>query len=145
MHLIAGEKLLSNLSRFAITVWVFVVFILQASYTASLTSTLTVQRLTPTYSDMNDLLKSEVKIGYLTDSFMKEFLIRSGFVENRLRPFKSPEEYEEALSNHTITAVVDETLYLQVFLNKYCDNYTMVNLQNKTGGFGFVSLPRLLH
>jgi glutamate receptor, ionotropic, plant len=145
MHLIAGGRLVSNLSRIAIIVWVFVVLILQASYTASLTSTLTVQRLTPTFSDMNELLKSEKNIGYLTDSFTRDFLIRSGFHESRLLPFKSPYTYEEALSNHSIAAVVDETPYLQVFLNKYCDNYTMVNLQNKTSGFGFVSLPHTLH
>jgi glutamate receptor, ionotropic, plant len=96
-------------------------------------------------SELSELLKSERKIGYLTDSFTRDFLLRSGFHESRLLPFQSPDEYEEALSNHSIAAVVDETPYLQVFLNKYCYNYTMVNLQNKTSGFGFVSLPQTLH
>jgi glutamate receptor, ionotropic, plant len=122
-----------------------VVLILQASYTASLTSTLTVQRLTPTFSELSELLKSERKIGYLADSFTRDFLIRSGFHESKLLPFKSPDTYEEALSNNSIAAVVDETPYLQVFLNQYCENYTLVNLQNKTSGFGFVSLPHTLH
>ncbi|KAJ4813616.1 glutamate receptor 2.2 [Rhynchospora pubera] len=135
------ETIVSNLSRFVIIIWVFVVLILQSSYTASLTSTLTVQRLTPTFADIHELLISGKNIGYLEDSFTKDFLKRTGFVENRLLPFKSPDSYEEALSNHTIAAVVDEAPYLQVFLNKYCDNYTMVNLPNKTGGFGFV-FPR---
>ncbi|XP_078150464.1 glutamate receptor 2.8-like [Carex rostrata] len=132
------EKIISNLSRFVIIVWVFVVLILQASYTASLTSMLTVQRLTPTYSDINDLVNSKEKIGYLADSFTKDFLLRMRVDESRLLALKSPDSYEEAMSNHSIAAIVDETPYLQVFLNKYCDNYTMVNLPNKTSGFGFV-------
>ncbi|KAF3339242.1 glutamate receptor 2.8-like protein [Carex littledalei] len=137
------ETIVSNLSRFVVIIWVFVVLILQASYTASLTSTLTVQHLTPTFSDINELLKSEEKIGYFEGSFTKDLLLRMGFVEGRLLPFKSPESYEEAMSNHSIAAVVDEIPYLQVFLNKYCDNYTMVNLPNKTSGFGFQNMHHI--
>src|SRR4051812_35583457 len=45
------ENLKSNLSRFVVLVWVFVVLILQSSYTASLTSMLTVPQLEPTVAD----------------------------------------------------------------------------------------------
>jgi glutamate receptor, ionotropic, plant len=41
--LFAEEKLESNLSRFVVIIWVFVVLILTSSYTASLTSMLTVE------------------------------------------------------------------------------------------------------
>ncbi|KAJ0031596.1 hypothetical protein Pint_12580 [Pistacia integerrima] len=45
------ERVISNLGRFVVIVWCFVVLILTQSYTASLTSLLTVQRLQPTISD----------------------------------------------------------------------------------------------
>ncbi|XVF32039.1 hypothetical protein REPUB_Repub17cG0047300 [Reevesia pubescens] len=40
-----NEKLLSNLSKFVVIVWVFVVLILSSSYTATLTSMLTIQQI----------------------------------------------------------------------------------------------------
>ncbi|KAJ3677152.1 hypothetical protein LUZ60_002876 [Juncus effusus] len=132
------ERLVSNLSRFFIIVWLFVVLILQSSYTASLTSMLTVQRMNPTYSDIYELQKSGKNVGYLKDSFVKGFLSSMNFEESRLVPFKSPEAYQEALSNNSIAAIVDEIPYLQIFLKLYCNNYTMVGQTNKTGGFGFV-------
>ena len=47
---------MSNLSRFEVIIWVFVVLILTSSYTASLTSMLTVQQLQPTLTDVNELI-----------------------------------------------------------------------------------------
>ncbi|GJM98776.1 hypothetical protein PR202_ga15813 [Eleusine coracana subsp. coracana] len=52
------ESLKSNLSRFAVVVWVFVVLILQSSYTASLTSMLTVPQLGPTIGDYGELWRA---------------------------------------------------------------------------------------
>ncbi|KAK7828665.1 glutamate receptor 2.7 [Quercus suber] len=42
------DNLLSNLARIVVIIWVFVVLILTQSYTASLTSLLTIQQLQPT-------------------------------------------------------------------------------------------------
>ena len=138
MNLIAGQIIISNLSRFVIIIWIFVVFILQASYTANLTSMLTVQRLT---SNINELLNSKGKIAYLADPF-KDILLRMQFDESRLISFKLPYSFGEPLMwNHSIDAIVGETLYLEVVRSKYCDNLKIIHLPYRTSGFGFVSCP----
>ncbi|PHU14984.1 Glutamate receptor 2.2 [Capsicum chinense] len=58
-----SAKITSNLTRFVLIVWVFVVLVLTSSYTASLTSMLTVQQLQPTITDLNDLIKNGEYVG----------------------------------------------------------------------------------
>lgn len=135
------ENVVSNLSRFVVIVWVFVVLILTSSYTASLTSMLTVQQLQPAVAEIGDLIKKGDYVGYLADSFVKGLLLNLGFDKSRLRPYRSPQQYAEALSkgsnNGGVSAIVDEIPYLRVFLKDYCGNYTMAGPTYKTGGLGF--------
>ncbi|RLM80364.1 glutamate receptor 2.7-like [Panicum miliaceum] len=136
------EKLESNLSRFVVIIWVFVVLILTSSYTASLTSMLTVQKLQPTVTDVRELQRSGAYIGYQDGSFIKDSLRKIGFDEARMRNFSTAEGYAEALSkgpaNGGVAAVFDEIPYLKLFLSQYCDGYAMVGPVYKTDGFGFV-------
>ncbi|CAN6204522.1 unnamed protein product [Urochloa humidicola] len=131
------EDLKSNLSRFAVVVWVFVVLILQSSYTASLTSMLTVPQLEPTIGDYASLWHGSDRVGIMNNSFMRASMTRSGFPRDRLVPYRAAQDFHEALLNGTIGAVVDETPYLRLFLNAYCSNFTKTAQTNKTGGFGF--------
>ncbi|KAG1326458.1 putative Glutamate receptor 2.1 [Cocos nucifera] len=114
----------------------------QSSYTASLTSMLTVRRFKPTVTDYKELIDKGEYVGYLKDSFVKGVLLKWGFHESKLRPYKSPQQYADALAkgskNGGVTAIVDEIPYLRVFLKDHCDNYTMAGQTYKTGGFGFV-------
>ncbi|CAA6670290.1 unnamed protein product [Spirodela intermedia] len=126
------EKMVSNLSRVVVIIWVFVVLVLQSSYTASLTSMLT----------FKELIRREEYVGYLRNSFTRGVLLEEGFKEEKLKPFKSPEEYREALSkgsrNGGVGAIVDEIPYLRFFLKDHCNDYTMAGPRYKAGGFGFV-------
>ncbi|XP_065010062.1 glutamate receptor 2.8-like [Musa acuminata AAA Group] len=131
------EKVLSNLARVVVVIWLFVVLILQSSYTASLTSMLTVQQLQPTVSDVDQLVRDGSKVGYLKDSFMPGLLKRLKFNESQLIAYESPQEYHDALLNGSVAAIVDEIPYLKVFLSKYCDKFTMVGTIDKTSGLGF--------
>ncbi|CAN6217738.1 unnamed protein product [Urochloa humidicola] len=131
------EDLKSNLSRFAVVVWVFVVLILQSSYTASLTSMLTVPQLEPAIGDYASLWHGTGRVGIMNNSFMRASMTRSGFPQDRLVPYRATQSFHEALLNGTIAAVVDETPYLRLFLKAYCDNFTQTAQTNKTGGFGF--------
>ncbi|KAJ0985044.1 hypothetical protein J5N97_003400 [Dioscorea zingiberensis] len=136
------ENIVSNLGRFVVIIWVFVVLILQSSYTASLTSMLTVDQFVPSYSHINELKERGLRVGHLNNSFVKDFLTKTqGFNQEKLVPFRSPEEYAEALAkgsqNDGVAAVIDEIPYLKVFLKYHCDNYTMAGQIYKTGGFGF--------
>ncbi|KAM0939245.1 putative periplasmic binding protein-like I [Dioscorea sansibarensis] len=137
------ENIVSNLARGVVIIWVFVVLILQSSYTASLTSMLTVEQFEPSYTHISDLKDSGERVGYLQDSFVKGFLVKTWkFDQEKLVPFRSPQDFAEALAkgsqNGGVAAVVDEIPYLRVFLKDYCDNYTMAGQTYKTSGFGFV-------
>ncbi|KAL6656051.1 hypothetical protein ACP70R_006877 [Stipagrostis hirtigluma subsp. patula] len=131
------ENLKSNLSRFAVVVWVFVVLILQSSYTASLTSMLTVPQLEPAIGDYAALWRATEKVGIMNNSFMRGAMTKSGFPSARLVSYRATQSFHQALLDGTIGAIVDETPYLRLFLKAYCDNFTMTAQTNKTGGFGF--------
>nr|XP_043626892.1 glutamate receptor 2.8-like [Erigeron canadensis] len=134
------EKLISNLSRFVVIVWVFVVLVLTSSYTASLTSMLTVQQLQPAYTDIYEIMKRGDLIGYQDGSFVVDTLKKMGFEDSNLRNL-SFEQYDNALQtgsqNGGVTAIMDEIPYIRVFLAKYCTKYTMTGPIYKTAGFGF--------
>ncbi|XP_043710268.1 glutamate receptor 2.7-like [Telopea speciosissima] len=137
----AHKEVFSNLARFVVIIWVFVVLILTSSYTASLTSMLTVQQLQPTVTDVKELIRNGAYVGYKLDSFVFEMLKQMNFNESKIRTYASVEELDEALSkgsdNGGIAAAFDEIPYMKLFLSKYCDKYTMVGPTYKTDGFGF--------
>ncbi|KAL4654551.1 hypothetical protein ACB092_01G387600 [Castanea dentata] len=144
------EKVVNNWSRFVLIIWIFVVLILTQSNTASLTSMLTIQRLQPTFVDVKEIKKNGYFVGYHKDSYIKEILINQlGFHESKLKPYETPEEYDEALSNGIhyggVAAIFDEIPCLKLFVAKYCSKYTVVGpIYEIDGGFGFVSLSPLL-
>ncbi|CAG7895626.1 unnamed protein product [Brassica rapa] len=99
------------LSRFVVTVWVFAVLILTTSYTATLTSMMTVQQ------------------------------IRFNFNKNQeasMTGLGTSEEYAKFLLNKTVTFVVDELPYLKVLLGENPAKFFMVKAQCTTNGFGFM-------
>ncbi|KAI6681167.1 hypothetical protein NL676_035048, partial [Syzygium grande] len=135
------ESVLSNLARFVVIVWVFVVLILTQSYTASLSSLLVVQNLQPTMTDVDQLLNSGEKVGYQDGSFVYGMLKQMKFDDSRLISYQSPEECDALLSNGSakggIAAAFDEVPYIKLVLSQYCNKYTMIPTF-KTAGFGFV-------
>lgn len=133
------ENMMGNLSRIVFLVWLFVVLILKSIYTASLSSMLTIEQLQPTVRDLDDLIKQGIKIGYMKDSFVLNLFKQWKLDMSKLIPFDSSEEYHKALSNGTLEVFMDETPYLQYFLNEHCGKYAMVGPIYKTDGFAFVS------
>ncbi|EOY29259.1 Glutamate receptor, putative [Theobroma cacao] len=136
------ERVVSNLARFVVIVWCFVVLILIQSYTASLTSLLTVEQLMPTVTDINELLKNRESVGFLDGSFVEGILLGLKFDKVQLKKYNSPEELHELFTkgsaNGGISAALDEIPGIKIFLSKYCGKYTTVQPAFKTGGFGFV-------
>ncbi|KAK6927705.1 Receptor, ligand binding region, partial [Dillenia turbinata] len=135
------EKVVNNLARFVLIVWIFVVLILTSSYTASLTSLLTVQQLQPTVADVRVLLKKGEYVGVPRGSFVQRMLIKMGFDPSKLRVYNSLDDLEAKLSegsaNGGVAAAFDEIPYMKHFIATYCSKYTMVQPAYKTGGFGF--------
>nr|GEX74496.1 glutamate receptor 2.8-like [Tanacetum cinerariifolium] len=135
------EKMINNLSRFVVIVWIFVVLVLQSSYVASLTSILTLQQLQPDFTDIYDLMRQGDNVGYKNGSYVKQMLEGMGFHNSKLKNYGSLDDYDAALSKGTknggVSAIFDELPYMKLFLANHCNKYIMVGPTYKTAGFGF--------
>lgn len=133
---------MSNLSRLVLIIWFLVVLILTQSYTASLASMLTVQKLQPTVTDVNLLIRNNDYVGYMQGSFVYGLLKKMNFDESRLVEYDSSENMHDLLAKGSgrggVAAAFHENPYIKVFLRKYCSKYMMVGPINKAEGFGFV-------
>ncbi|KAL2322148.1 hypothetical protein Fmac_026527 [Flemingia macrophylla] len=142
-----GERVVNNWSRFVLIIWFFVVLIITQSYTASLASILTVQKLQPVFMDADEIKRNDYLVGYHQGSFVRGLLIEKlGFNESKLKGYDSPEAYQKALSlgsnNGGVAAIFDEIVFINLFLMKYgSKKYQMVGPTYKTDGFGF-AFPR---
>ncbi|GMY37630.1 glutamate receptor 2.9-like [Fagus crenata] len=132
------ENIHNNFTRLVIVVWLFVVFILTSSYTASLSSMLTVQQLQS--NGIEWIKKNNFKVGYDGDSFVRKYLESVHEIKpNNIVRVRSQEQYHEEFESNYIAAAFLELPYEKVFLNKYCKGYTATLLNtHKFGGFGFV-------
>ncbi|KAJ1291151.1 hypothetical protein BS78_02G296000 [Paspalum vaginatum] len=137
------ENTVSALGRFVLLIWLFAVLIINSSYTASLTSLLTVQELTSGIQGLDSLISSSSAIGYQVGSFSKNYLVDElNIAESRLVPLNSPSDYARALElgsgNGGVAAVIDELPYVEIFLSKYCKFKTVGQVFTKSGwGFAF--------
>ena len=115
-----------------VIVWVFAVLVLTSSYTATLSSVLTVQQI-----GMN-----EISTGFQNLSPV------GGYVFNKLKPVDvnleklyTPEDYSKALRNGRVDAIVSEILYIKSFLAMYpATDVSLIATASTTNGFGFVSI-----
>lgn len=85
--------MVSNWSRGLLIIWIFVVLIITQSYTASLTSMLTIESLQPEFIDIKEIKRNNYFVGYQNQSFVKTILINElGFNESQLKAYNTPEE-----------------------------------------------------
>nr|XP_043607944.1 glutamate receptor 3.6-like [Erigeron canadensis] len=139
------QNMMSSLGRIILLLWLFVVLIISSSYTASLTSILTVQKLSSPIEGINSLISSKAPIGYQESSFVKNYLVEElGISESRLIPLNLPEDYEKALkdgpNNGGVAAIVDERPYIELFLSTRCQ-FSIVGQEFTKNGWGF-AFPR---
>ncbi|KVH92116.1 Extracellular ligand-binding receptor [Cynara cardunculus var. scolymus] len=139
------QNMMSTLGRIVLILWLFVVLIISSSYTASLTSILTVQKLSSPIEGISSLILSKDPIGYQKNSFVRNYLVEElGISEARLVPLGLPEDYEKALkdgpNNGGVAAVVDERPYIELFLSTRCQ-FSIVGQEFTKNGWGF-AFPR---
>jgi ionotropic glutamate receptor len=122
----------------------FVLLVLASSYTASFASMLTVQKLSPTVTDVHELQKKGEYVGFHRGSYIEGLLVDIGFERSKIRPYDTPDDFYGALSkgskNGGIAALIHEVPYIKLFLANYSKGYTMVGPIYKSAGFAFVSL-----
>ncbi|WCJ44736.1 glutamate receptor 3.3 [Euphorbia peplus] len=140
------ETTVSTLGRLVLVIWLFVVLIINSSYTASLTSILTVQQLYSSVQGIESLKKSDDPIGYQVGSFAEFYLTEElGISKSRLVALGSPEEYATALKRGPekeggVAAIVDELPYVEIFLSSQC-TFRIVGQEFTKSGWGF-AFPR---
>ncbi|XP_060192081.1 glutamate receptor 3.6-like isoform X2 [Lycium barbarum] len=139
------ENTVSTLGRIVLLIWLFVVLIINSSYTASLTSILTVQKLSSPITGIESLLNTKEPIGYQLGSFARNYLIEELHIdESRLVPLNLPEEYAKALkdgpSHGGVAAIVDERAYMELFLSSHCQ-FSILGQEFTKNGWGF-AFPR---
>jgi ionotropic glutamate receptor len=129
-----------------VVAWLCVVFVLTASYTANLTSMLTVQRLEPKFSEYKNYQINHLTVGCDNDSFVQNYLEKVlGFQTEKIKIIDHENDYPTEFESNNIAAAFLELPYEKVFLNKYCERYTSTEGTFRFGGFGFVSTPFALH
>ena len=140
MFPLAGEKINSNFTRMVIVVWLFLVMILTSSYTANLSSMLTVQQLQPTVTNVESLIRSNSKIGFSGDPFVRKYLenVLHFKSQNIIKVSREYNYTEEFKSKHIAGAFI-EIPYEKVFISKNCRGYSAFTPTNRFGGLGFVS------
>lgn len=140
---IADESTVSTLGKIVMVVWLFLLLVITSSYTASLSSILTVEQLSTSITGLDSLISSGLPIGYQVGSYAYSYMTNSLNIHpKRLVSLGSPEEYESALKrgpvNGGVAAIVDETPYVKLFLSRQPD-YGMVGQPFTKSGWGFVS------
>ncbi|KAI5319909.1 hypothetical protein L3X38_039617 [Prunus dulcis] len=135
----------NTLRWFVLIIWLFVVLIINSSYTASLTSILTVEQLSSPIKGIESLATGNDPIGFPKGSFVGKYLTDELNVQSsRLVPLNSPEEFEKALKDGPraggVAAVVQERAYMELFLSVRC-GYSIVGQEFTKMGWGF-AFPR---
>ncbi|KAK4429807.1 Glutamate receptor 2.8 [Sesamum alatum] len=135
------ERIVSNLARLVVVVWVFVVLILSSTYTASLSARLTAWKLKKADIDVDVLIRNGDSVGCREGSFIVQYLKDLGFNESKIRRYSNPEDFDDALSRGSekdgITTLFSRTPYTNLFLSKYCNKYMKVGSPFLTEGFAF--------
>ncbi|XVE88149.1 hypothetical protein DITRI_Ditri19aG0044900 [Diplodiscus trichospermus] len=132
------ENIHSNLTRVVVVIWLFVVSIINSSYTASLASMLTEQRLEPNITDIEWLKRANMKIGCDGDSFVRTYLQDViGFKSHNIVNVCSEYSCEGELQSNHIAAAFLERPYEKVFLNHYYKQFTSATPTFRFGGLGF--------
>lgn len=140
---------MSTMGRFVLILWLFVVLIINSSYTASLTSILTVQQLTSRIEGIDSLISSNDPIGVQDGTFAYNYLVRDlNILESRIKPLRDEVEYVNALrlgpKAGGVAAIVDELPYIELFMSYTKCEFRIVGQEFTKSGWGFVSFFQFL-
>ncbi|KAK2976666.1 hypothetical protein RJ640_017409 [Escallonia rubra] len=131
------EKIQSNYTKVVVVAWFFVVMVLTSSYTASLSSMLTVQKLEPKLKDIDWLRRTNATVACDGRTFVPDYLKRVLRLNN-IKSVVNPHDYPKEFDSGNITAAFLELPYEKVFRQEYCNRYTTTGPTYRFGGFGFV-------
>ncbi|WJX75739.1 hypothetical protein P8452_59241 [Trifolium repens] len=133
------EPIRRPLARIVLGPWLFAIFIVTNSFTASLTS-ITISQVKPSVLDIQTLKERNSPVGCNGNSFIVNYLTEVlKFKPENIRKINSISDYPAAFENKDIEAAFFVGPHARVFLAKYsCKG--LINAGNifRLGGFGFV-------
>jgi len=126
--------------------WLFVILIATSTFTASLTSMMTVSQLEPSVLDIKSLLKRNSPVGCNGNSFIVKYLTEvQKFKPENIRRINSINDYPSAFQNKDIEAAFFIAPHAKVFMAKYsCRGFIKAGNTFRLGGLGFVGLAPLI-
>ncbi|KAK4255353.1 hypothetical protein QN277_008364 [Acacia crassicarpa] len=141
-HEFRGENTVSTLGRMVLLIWLFVVLIINSSYTASLTSILTVQQLTSQIEGIDSLISSNQPIGVQNGSFVADYLTSElNIAKSRIVDLKSEQDFINALDRGPqgggVAAIVEELPYMEILMSKTNCKFRTVGQEYTKSGWGF--------
>ncbi|PON65079.1 Ionotropic glutamate receptor [Parasponia andersonii] len=132
------EPLKCNLARLVLAPWLFVILVATASFTASLTSMMTVSQLRPSVTDIETLQRTNAPVGCNGNSFIVRYLVNTlNFKPENIKNLSSVDDYPDAFAKGDIAAAFFVAPHAKVFLAKYCHGFIRAGPTYKLGGFGF--------
>ncbi|XP_028808435.1 glutamate receptor 3.4-like isoform X1 [Neltuma alba] len=136
------ENTVSTLGRLVLLIWLFVVLIINSSYTASLTSILTVKQLSSQIEGIDSLISSTQPIGIQEGSFARKYLINElNVAESRIVILKNQQDYIDALQRGPraggVAAIVDELPYIEILMSNTKCKFRTVGQEFTKSGWGF--------
>ncbi|KAL8513896.1 hypothetical protein ACS0TY_013133 [Phlomoides rotata] len=135
----AGEHIKNSASKLVLAAWICVVFVVGASFTAVLSSMMTVPRLQPSVQEIDYLRNTNAIVGCNGNSFIVRYMIDVlHFKPDNILKINSVHEYPQAFESGKIKAAFFVAPHAKVFLAEYCNGYTVSGPSFKLGGFGFV-------
>ncbi|XP_027939710.1 glutamate receptor 3.2-like isoform X1 [Vigna unguiculata] len=138
LFFIHREPVNSSLARVVLAPWLFAILIVTQSFTASLSSMMTVSHLEPAVPDIQTLLKTNAIIGCNKNTFLVHYLVDElKFQPQNIRVFDSIHDFPRAFENKEIVASFTIAPHADVFLATYCKGYIKAGPTLKLGGLGF--------
>ncbi|TKY48747.1 Glutamate receptor 3.4 [Spatholobus suberectus] len=136
------ENTVSGLGRLVLIIWLFVVLIINSSYTASLTSILTVQQLSSQIEGIDSLISGTQPIGIQEGSFARKYLTEELNIQpSRIVTLKNMEAYIDALERGPkdggVVAIVDELPYIEILMSSTNCKFRTVGQEFTKSGWGF--------
>ncbi|KAL5558846.1 hypothetical protein UlMin_035057 [Ulmus minor] len=132
------EPLKCNLARLVLAPWLFVILVVSASFTANLTSMLTVSQVNPSVPDIETLQRMNAPVGCNGNSFIIRYLVNVlNFKQENIVKISTMDDYPEYFAKGDIAAAFLGAPHAKVFLAKYCKGYMIAGPLYHLGGLGF--------
>lgn len=119
--------------------WLLVILLVVATFTASLSSMMTISRVQPSVLDVETLKKGNGTVGCNGNSFIVRYLIDVlEFRPENIKRISSISDYPKAFESGEIQAAFFVAPHAKVFLACYCKGYMKAGPIYKPSGFAFV-------